>query len=400
MKKKLLELRFKGLRNLVLYLFVQFLFFAPLLASGIETNDSGMSKRFNATAAYDQISGTVKDVSGEPIPGATILIEGKGIGTATDIDGNFTIEADQGDVLVISFIGYQSEKVNVGSQTSITVVLEEDLSNLEEVIVVGYGTQEKRNVTGAIASLDEKSIREIPVASAVQAMQGQVAGVDVVSSGGRPGQNPQILIRGRRSISADNDPLYVIDGIPQTSASSSIFDINPQDITSMEVLKDAAATAIYGSRGANGVVIITTKRGGTTGVTTVSYDGYYGISSTTSRVDMMNGEQFAALKRESRRWDPDTRAASWNGVIPPEEEVFLDPIERESIAMGRSTDWLDLVLKSGYQTNHQFSVSGGNEKTQFNVSLGYWDEEGYSGQYGLPKGKCQVKSGPPNQFNI
>lgn len=363
-----------GLKNWALFLWIQCLFLLPLMASAIKITDTG--KVVKSAALYEQISGTVKDASGEPIPGATILIEGKGIGTATDIDGNFTIEADQGDVLVISFIGYQAKKVNVGSQSSINVVLEEDMSNLDEVIVVGYGTQEKRNVTGAIASLDEKSIRDIPVASAVQAMQGQVAGVDVVSSGGRPGQNPQILIRGRRSISAGNDPLYVIDGIPQTSAASSIFDINPQDITSMEVLKDAAATAIYGSRGANGVVIITTKRGGTTGVTTVSYDGYYGISNTTSRVDMMNGEQFAALKRESRRWDPDTRAASWNGVIPPEEEVFLDPIERESIAMGRSTDWLDLVLKSGYQTNHQFSVSGGNEKTQFNVSLGYWDEEG------------------------
>lgn len=376
MEKLLLRLKFKGFKKLVLFLIIQCLFFGSLLASGFENNNAGLFEKLDLTAAYDQIRGTVKDASGDPIPGATILIEGKGTGTATDIDGNFSIDADQGDVLVISFIGYQVKKVNVGTQTNINVVLEEDMSSLDEVIVVGYGTQEKRNITGAISSIDQRSIREIPVASAVEAMQGQVAGVDVVSSGGRPGQAPRILIRGRRSISASNDPLYVIDGIPQTSASSAIFDINPQDITSMEVLKDAAATAIYGSRGANGVVIITTQRGATTGVTTVSYDGYYGISNTTSRVDMMDGEQFAALKRESRRLDPNTRVARWDGVIPPDSEVFFDPIEIESLNMGRSTDWLDHVLKTGYQTNHQFSVSGGNEATQFNLSLGYFDEEG------------------------
>lgn len=375
MKKTIPKMHPIGLKSLTMALALQCVLFSPLMA--FEINDKDPKKEsLKAESEFQQITGTVKDQTGEPIPGATVLVEGKGSGTATDIDGNFTIEANQGDVLIISFIGYQSQRVTVGNQTTLNITLQEDMSSLEEVIVVGYGTQEKRNITGAIVSLDEKSIREMPVASAVEAIQGQLAGVDVVSSGGRPGQAPQILIRGRRSISASNDPLYVIDGIPQTSASSAIFDINPQDITSMEVLKDAAATAIYGSRGANGVVIITTKRGATTGTTTVSYDGYYGISNTTSRVDMMNGEQFAALKRESRRWDPDTRVARWDGVIPPDSEVFFDPVEIESLNMGRSTDWLDLVLKNGYQTNHQFSVNGGNEKTQFNISLGYFDEEG------------------------
>ncbi|MCC5937088.1 MAG: TonB-dependent receptor [Lunatimonas sp.] len=330
---------------------------------------------FSEMADFARITGTVKDSNGEPIPGATVVVEGTGAGTATDIDGKFTLDVPEGSTIVISFIGYKPTRMTIGNQTTVNIVLEEDMSSLQEVIVVGYGTQEKRNITGAIASLDERSIREIPVASAVEAIQGQVAGVDVVSGGGRPGQAPQILIRGRRSISASNEPLYVIDGIPQTSAGSAIFDINPQDITSMEVLKDAAATAIYGSRGANGVVIITTKRG-STDKTTVSYDGYYGLSNTTSRVRMMNGEEFAAMKRESRRWDPNTRAAAWNGVIPDDEFVFLDPVELESLALGRSTDWLDLILKTGYQTNHQFSVNGGNQNTQFNISLGYFDEEG------------------------
>ncbi|MFP4093080.1 MAG: SusC/RagA family TonB-linked outer membrane protein, partial [Cyclobacteriaceae bacterium] len=240
---------------------------------------------------------------------------------------------------------------------------------------VGYGTQEKRDVTAAIASLDKEQISKIPVASGVQAMQGQVAGVDIQAQGGRPGQNVSVQIRGRRSISASNEPLYVIDGIPQTSESSAIFDINPQDIESMEVLKDAAATAIYGSRGANGVILITTKRG-KSGRTIVTYDGYYGVTEALNKVDMMNGEEFAAMKRESRRWDPETRLVRYDGVLPADELVFEDPTELESIELGRSTDFQDLVLQNGWQTNHQLSVAGGNEKTQFNVSLGYFDEQG------------------------
>ncbi|MEX2595135.1 MAG: TonB-dependent receptor [Anditalea sp.] len=322
------------------------------------------------------LRGKVTDESGQGIPGATILVKGSTTGTATDMDGNFSLDVPEGTVLIVSFIGYKPQEIKIESQSILTITLEEDLSSLKEVIVIGYGTQEKRNVTGAISSLDEKSIREIPVASAVEAMQGQIAGVDIVSSGGRPGQNPQILIRGRRSISASNDPLYVIDGIPQTSATSAIFDINPQDITSMEVLKDAAATAIYGSRGANGVIIITTKRGSTTGETTVSYEGYYGISNVTNMVDMMNGEQFAAMKREARRWNPETGQPSWNGVVPSDEEVFLDPTAFESVSLGRSTDWLDLVINEGHQTNQQVSVNGGDQQTQFNISMGYFNEVG------------------------
>lgn len=230
------------------------------------------------------------------------------------------------------------------------------------------GRKKKRVVTGAISTLDNEKISSIPVSSGVQAMQGQVAGVDIVQTGGRPGSNPTIRIRGRRSITASNDPLFVIDGIPQTSGTSAINDINPQDIQSMEILKDAAATAIYGSRGANGVIIITTKRGAT-GKSIVSYDGYYGVSQPLRTVDMMNGEQFANLKRESRR-------AGWNGAIPSDDKVFTDPIEPISLANGTSTDYQDLIYNDGWQTNHQVSMRGGNDKTQFNIALGYFGEQG------------------------
>ncbi|MFP4340475.1 MAG: SusC/RagA family TonB-linked outer membrane protein [Cyclobacteriaceae bacterium] len=330
--------------------------------------------------AYAQdrtIRGTVTDgETSEALPGVNVLVKGTTIGTITDVEGKYNLNVpEDAATLLFSSVGYSAEEVQISGRSTVDLTLMPDIQALTEVVVVGYGTQEKRDVTAAIASLDKEQISKIPVASGVQAMQGQVAGVDIQAQGGRPGQNVSVQIRGRRSISASNEPLYVIDGIPQTSESSAIFDINPQDIESMEVLKDAAATAIYGSRGANGVILITTKRG-KSGRTIVTYDGYYGVTEALNKVDMMNGEEFAAMKRESRRWDPETRLVRYDGVLPADELVFEDPTELESIELGRSTDFQDLVLQNGWQTNHQLSVAGGNEKTQFNVSLGYFDEQG------------------------
>ncbi len=327
--------------------------------------------------AQNTITGTVTDgENNEPLPGVNVLVKGTTVGTITDIDGKYSLGVpSDAEMLVFSSVGYTAEEVAINNRSTIDMAMLPDIQSLSEVVVVGYGTQEKRDVTAAIASLDAEQIAKIPVASGVQAMQGQVAGVDIMQSGSRPGQAPSIRIRGRRSISASNDPLYVIDGIPQTSSTSAITDINPQDIQSMEVLKDAAATAVYGSRGANGVVLITTKRG-STGKTTVSYDGYYGVSNIINKVDMMNGEEFAAMKRESRRRDPVTNQVSYDGVIPDDILIFEDPVELESIELGRSTDYQDLIFDNGYQTNHQLGVRGGSEKTQFNISLGYFDEQG------------------------
>ncbi len=312
------------------------------------------------------VTGTVTDGAGNPLPGATIIEKGTANGTTSDFDGKYTLTVEDGASLVVSFIGYTSQEIAVAGRTMIDIQLLESASALDEVIVVGYGIQKKRDVTGAIVTIDNEKIEKIPVASGVQAMQGQVAGVDVLSTGGRPGQAPTIRIRGRRSISASNDPLFVIDGIPQTSGTSAITDINPQDIASMEVLKDAAATAIYGSRGANGVVIISTKRG-QEGRTVVSYDGYFGGTRAITNVEMMNGEQWAAGRREAFR-------NGFDGAIPPDEEIF-DVIHLQAIQDG-PVDWLDEVLKTGWQTNHQLSVRGGTAKTQFNLSLGYYDEDG------------------------
>lgn len=325
---------------------------------------------FQVMAQTRQISGTINDSSsGEPLIGANILVRGSATGTVTDFDGSFELNIPESGntILDISYTGYKPMEIEVGSRSSLDLTMDPDFAALEEVVVVGYGTQKKRDVTGSIATLGEEKIGSLPVASGVQAMQGQVAGVDIQNAGGRPGQAPTIKIRGRRSISASNDPLFVIDGIPQTSGTSAITDINPQDIASMEILKDAAATAIYGSRGANGVVIITTKRG-TSGKTVVSYDGYYGPTTPVTNVEMMNAEQYMNLRREAFR-------DGWGGSIPSDEDVFLED-QLAGIAAGQDVDYLDLILKNGYQTNHQLGIRGGNEKTQFNMSLGYFNEDG------------------------
>lgn len=355
------------------------MFTTAVFANTNASNLNGTSGLKMASAVIP-ISGRVTDATnGDPLIGATILVKGTSTGTTTDFDGNFSLDIEDTNVsLVVSFTGYQSLEVEVGNRTSFDIALAPDVALIDEVVVVGYGTQKKREVTGAIASLSEEAISKIPVSNGVQAMQGQVAGVDIQAGGGRPGQAAVIRIRGRRSISASNDPLYVIDGIPQISGGGAnsenpIADINPQDIQSIEVLKDAAATAIYGSRGANGVVLISTKRGNS-GKSVVSYDGYYGVTEVTRRVDMMNGEEFAALKRESRR--AIGLNAAWNGTIPSDDIVFDDPTELESIALGRSVDYQDLILDDGWQMNHQVSMRGGSDKTLFNVSLGYFDEQG------------------------
>ncbi len=324
----------------------------------------------NLPIAVRTVTGTVtSEADGSPLIGATVRVKGTSTGTVTDIDGNFSIDIEGNDaVLLITYTGFKDLEVEVGTQSTIQITLSEDSTILDEVVVVGYGVQKKRVVTGAIANLDAEKISAIPVPSGVQAMQGQVAGVDIVQTGGRPGANPTIRIRGRRSITASNDPLFVIDGIPQTSGTNAINDINPQDIQSMEILKDAAATAIYGSRGANGVIIITTKRG-SEGRTIVAYDGYFGTTSALRTVDMMNGAEYGALKRESRR-------RGWDGEIPADDLVWTDPIEPISLANGTSTNYQDLVLGDGWQTNHQLSLRGGTAKTQFNIALGYFDEQG------------------------
>lgn len=310
------------------------------------------------------INGTVVDQNNLPIPGATVIVVGTNSGTVTDIDGKFNIAATAGQVIRVSFIGFQSAEITVGNQTVLNISLQEDTSSLEEVVVVGYGTQRKSDLTGAISSISSKDLKETPAGNFLEQSQGRLAGVDIVRANGSPGSPVQIRIRGNRSINASNEPLYVIDGIP---TSANVNDFNPNDIESMEVLKDASSVAIYGSRGANGVVLITTKRG-KTGKAVVSYDGYYGVKQPIENLNIMDGNQFAAYSRISRGHDGND--ASFDGN-------FLAPLEIENLQAGRFTNWLDLAVQTGSQQDHQVSVSGGTEKINYYVSGSFFKEDGY-----------------------
>ncbi len=323
----------------------------------------------SAFAQNVQIRGTVSDETGAPLPGATILVKGTTTGTTTDIDGQYAISSPSSGVIIFSFIGYSPIERQVGNQSQIDVTLQPDLSDLDEVIVVGYGTAKKSQLTGAISSVGSKEIQELPITDARQALQGRAAGVDVTQAGSKPGAAPQVRIRGRRSFNASNEPLYVVDGIPLVGG---LDDINPQDITSMEVLKDASATAIYGSRGANGVVLITTKRG-TIGKTTVSFDSYYGINEELGRIEVFDGPGFAEYKRESRRATGNYPAGPATAAA---DAALFEPVELESIKLGRSTDYIGGLLRTGAIQSHQVGLSGGSDKTTFFISGNFFKDKG------------------------
>lgn len=306
------------------------------------------------------VNGKVLDEdSSEPIPGVTILIKGQSQGTVTDIDGNYSIVAASDAVLTFSFVGYTTQEVPIGGRSTIDVRMPVDVQSLEEVVVIGYGTQKRSDVTGAIASVSSEEISEIPSAGLANSIQGRIAGVTLTRTSSRPGAGMEIRIRGERSLpqasslgtSNNNSPLIVVDGIPY---GGNLNDINQNDIKSLDVLKDASATAIYGSRGANGVIIITTKRG-TAGALRLSYNAYFGTATALGKHDVMNGEEYSKFIAEANF------------------QQFTDT-ELESITLGRETDWQELVMKDGYITSHDLNLSGGTETTQYSVSAGYFEE--------------------------
>ncbi|MGE9312587.1 SusC/RagA family TonB-linked outer membrane protein [Niabella sp. CJ426] len=329
------------------------------------------------------LKGIVVDQNGQPVAGANVIEKGTVNGTVTSDDGSFQIDVkDQQSVLIISVVGFKTKEIAVTAIGS-GILLEKEEGKLDEVVVVGYGTQRKSDVTGSITSINEKSLREVPAANLSQALQGRGAGIDIQKGGGnsKPGASPVIRIRGVRSISADNGPLFVVDGIP---FNGNINDLNPDDIVSLEVLKDASATAIYGSRGANGVILVTSRRG-RNGEPVVSYAGYTGYVKNLGKIEVMDGAEFALLKK----WAAyngnflSNGSRKYTGIDDPAiiaDGVFA-PQEIESINMGRSTDWQDLIYKTGINTDHQLSVSGGSAKTQYALSTGYHNETGiYPGQ--------------------
>ncbi|MBT9394593.1 TonB-dependent receptor [Hymenobacter sp. NST-14] len=315
--------------------------------------------------ATQSISGKVTSLdTGEGLPGVTIVQKGTTNGVSTNMDGSFVLNAPQGSQLVVSAIGFASQEITVSGST-LTVRLSTNTTALDEIQVVGYGTQKKSQVTGAISSVSEEQLRDVPVANVAQALQGRAAGITISSNGTAPGQSPTIRIRGNRSLSGSNDPLLVVDGIPYDG---SINDLNPDDLTSVEVLKDASSTAIYGARGANGVILITTRRG-KSGAARATYSGYYGQKRIYDRFDLQDGQQFYGYRLEAFR-------AQNPNFDPAAATTFLTNDERDNYAAGRTTDYQDLLFQKGHLQNHTLGVSGGTEQTQYSASLGYYDETG------------------------
>src|SRR4030095_9121303 len=329
------------------------------------------------------VKGIITQQNGDPIIGVSIIVKSNGKGTTSLADGSFQIEAPANSTLAITHTGFvgQELKLTGTNQTGLAIRLIETKNSLDEVIVVGYGTRKKSDVTGAIASVSEQAIKDIPAANLTQALQGQAAGLDIQKNGGnsKPGATPTILIRGSRSISATNEPLFVVDGIP---FNGSINDLNQDDVASVEILKDASATAIYGSRGANGVILITTKRG-KKGKPLVTFNTYAGFVKIQDEFPVMNTEEFSEFKKwalYNGRYTGNNR--TYTG--PNDSALILQnfsPEELESMKTGRSTDWQKLIYKNGIVTNNQIGFSGGTDITQYAFSAGYFKETGiYYGQ--------------------
>ncbi len=344
------------------------------------------------TAGYAQnkvVKGTITDVAGLPIPGANVLIKGTKQGTSTDFDGRYSINASAGQVLIFSSTGSKSVERTVGTTSEINVKLVEEASQLNEIVVVGYGTAKKSDVTGSVSSINAQQLMNRPVSSATEALQGKIAGVDITTNE-RPGSLGVVRIRGNRSLTASNDPLYVVDGVPLMSASA-IETLNPRDIESMDILKDASATAIYGSRGANGVIIVTTKQG-KSGRFTLNYAGTVTTSDIVDRSPSMSASDFITFRRwAAYNLDPAKYANPATPTLANDKLIFDSALDgqtsRDNVLKGwasgtwdaskvTNTNWTDYVTQTGISTEHVLSASGGSEKVNTYGSVGYLDNQG------------------------
>lgn len=354
------------------------------------------------------VTGTVTDEEGNPLPGATVAEKGTTNGTTSDVDGRYSLEVGDNATIIVSFVGFIQQEIVVNNRTLIDIQLSENVAALDEVVVVGYGRQQRRDITGSVASLSSKQIKDIPLTNFENAIHGQLPGVQVLETSGEPGAGPDIRVRGLGSITAGNEPLYVVDGYPVSKnvavgvqgdvfrrrvafrppTANPLGTLNPNDIESIQVLKDASAASIYGSRGSNGVIIITTKKGKRSGKPVVSYDAFVGVQRVANRVDLMNAAELAAYTKDARNnaYLQDVPGADINdsnaerndkataaGLSPsgnwriPQDFQFPD---------GTDTDWLDLVLTDAMVTSHNLSVSGGSENIGYYIAGGYFNQEG------------------------
>lgn len=313
------------------------------------------------------IKGTVKDQNGEPVIGANVVEKGTTNGTVTDIDGNFSLEVKSGSILTVSYIGYMDKEISIGNEPAVNILLSEDMQSLDEVVVIGYGVVKKSDLTGSVSRVSTEKLNNLPVSSIDKALQGRAAGVQISSLNGAPGSGTSIRIRGGNSISANNEPLYVIDGF---IGGGDLNSINPTDIESIEILKDAAATSIYGSRGANGVILITTKKG-KEGTNKINVGFYQGWQSLPRKLPFMNGQERAQYANDY---------ADFNGSPHP----FPD------INQVTDTDWQEEITRTAPVTNADISISGGNKDFQHYISGNFFNQEGIYKSSGFTRYQLRI----------
>lgn len=344
-----------------------------------------ISTSINATEGKQEgrITGKIIDMeTGEFLPGVAIVIKGTTIGISSDVNGKYSINVSSPEtVLVFSFLGYKSTEIKVGTKNIIDVMLEKSIQELDETVVIGYGTQKKRNLTGSISSIGHSSIEDLPVKDALSALQGRASGVQIVSNSGAPGDGITVRVRGFSSLNSGNEPLYVVDGIPlETSSLSSLngyeqhglnplSDINPGDIESIEVLKDAASTAIYGSRAANGVILITTKRG-QTGKAKISINAFTGLSTITRKLGVLNASQWRQSIIDSYK-----NLDRYNNAVTP-TEIHWTAIDSLNPMNSGDVDWQSVMYRTATQHQVDFSVQGGSEDIKYAFTTSYLDQDG------------------------
>lgn len=336
-----------------------------------------------------KITGTIRDTKGEPIIGANVVVKGTTNGTITDINGNFSFDIPENAILQITYIGYNPIERKTSSESNIQITMQEDSQALDEVVVIGYGTMKKSDLTGSVSNLKSEKLLDRVSTSVGEALQGRVPGVDVVKNQGTPGGNVKVRIRGDNSITSSNDPLWVVDGIV---GAWNINNINPNDIESIEVLKDASATAIYGARGANGVIIVSTKRG-FAGKPQISYDGSFSVGKMAKKIELLNAEQFMQIYNEAFdnaiKYDPVGVSQGKHKRVDTKNHPELFHPDGTPIY---DTDWQDEVYRTALSHSHQVNIRGGVEKFKFGVFLGIVNEDGlmknsyydrYSGRFTL-----------------
>lgn len=325
---------------------------------------------FTVNAQERTITGKVYDVAGEPIIGASVLIQGTTQGVITDMEGAFQLKADPSQSLVISFLGYKDMILSIGNKTNFKVVLEEDSEKLDEVVVVGYATQKKVNLTGSVSSVSAKDIQDIPVANTTTLLQGRLPGLVLTQNGAQAGNdNPEIRIRGIGTF-GNNNPMVLIDGIE--GSISQIAEIPSADIESISVLKDAASAAIYGVRAANGVILITTKRGQASSKVKVSYSGSYTLQTPGIVPDYIDSYNWALMRNE-------VKAGTFSEEALQKLRDCSDPDHYAN------TNWLDAVLRNASMHQHHLSVSGGSENTHFMTSVSYSNQDGIMMKTGVER---------------